>query len=107
MALAFWLSQAGMRVDVIARTLQLVRKQGGLSRFLTPETGRTFLALVRTPTGKFKSLTAQRTSLNVVYIQNDWEKLEEMLKEKSLSSALVIDIGFRLYFLSRMPAWDD
>jgi DNA-binding transcriptional MerR regulator len=110
MALALWLTQAGLRIDVIGRVLQQVRGQGGLSRFLDEaserESLRTYLAIVRKLKGKFRTITGQKTTQEAVYIQ-DWERLGNILTQEHFSSALVIDVGFRLQFLRRVSAWDD
>jgi DNA-binding transcriptional MerR regulator len=110
MALALWLTQAGLRIDVIGRVLQQVREQGGLSRYLDEdserESLRTYLAIIRKLKGKFTSITNQKTIQEAVYIR-DWERLGNILTQEHFSSALVIDVGFRLQFMRRISAWDD
>jgi hypothetical protein len=102
MALASWLLQAGLRVEVIGRVLKQVRKRDSLSRHLNAELTResfgTYLAIVRKPKGKI-------TSQEAVYIR-DWERLGNILKQEWDSSALVIDIGRRFQLLKRSAAWD-
>jgi len=111
MALASWLLQAGLRVDVIGRVLGQVHKLGGLSRFLDQASEReslgTYLAILRKPSGKLRSsLTSKRTSQEAVYIQ-DWERLGKIMAQQHLSSALVIDVGFRLQILGRFEELQD
>ena len=110
MALASWLLQAGLRVEVIGRVLRQVHKQGGLSRYLDEVSEReslgTYLAIFRKPSGKLTSLTSQKTSQEAVYIR-DWERLGKIITQQHLSSALVIDVGFRLQMLRRNAALED
>lgn len=105
MALASWLTEAGLRVEVIARVLTQVRNQGGLARFLDKkweeETFHTFMALVRKlqqPKGK--------AIQDAVFIR-DWEWLGKTLQKEVFSSALVIDIGHRFWMLGRSTEWED
>jgi DNA-binding transcriptional MerR regulator len=105
MALASWLTEAGLRVEVIGRILKQVRNQGGLARHLDPtweeETFHTFLAIVRKLDADGK-LRAQ----DAVYI-HDWEWLGNTLKHTVFSSALVMDLGRRFWMLSRSAAWEE
>jgi hypothetical protein len=102
MALASWLIQAGLRVEVIGRVLKQIRKQGGLTGHLNAELRRealdTYLAIIRKPKGKI-------TGQEAVYIR-DWERLGNILKQEWESSALVIDIGRRFQLLKHSAAWD-
>jgi DNA-binding transcriptional MerR regulator len=107
MALASWLTEAGLRIEVIARVLTQVRNQGGLARYLDEnweqETLHTYLAIVRKPKGK---PTSKVMSQDAVFIR-DWEWLGKTLAQEFFSSALVIDIGRRFWILSRVTAWKE
>jgi DNA-binding transcriptional MerR regulator len=109
MALAAWLTEAGLRIDVIGRVLQQVREQGGLSRYLEEaseqESLHTYLAIVRKRKGKLKGITSPKMLQEAVYIRN-WDRLGDILM-KHFESALVIDVGFRFQILRRIAAWND
>jgi DNA-binding transcriptional MerR regulator len=106
MALASWLTEAGLRIEVIARVLTQVRNQGGLARYLDEdwerETLHTYLAIVRKPMRQPKGKATQ----DAVFI-HDWEWLGKTLEKELFSSALIIDIGRRFWWLSRMSAWEN
>ncbi len=107
MALASWLTEAGLRIEVIARVLTQVRNQGGLARYLDEkweqETLHTYLAIVRKPKGK---PTSKVMGQDAVFI-HDWEWLGNTLEKDFFSSALIIGIGRRFRMLSRNTAWED
>ena len=88
MALASWLLQAGLPVKAVGNVLTQLRRQGGLTRFVT-STQHSYvnLGVIRAPKGK-------KMSQDAVYLQN-WEHLEKIFKREWHVSVLVIPIGLR------------
>jgi DNA-binding transcriptional MerR regulator len=94
-ALALWLTQAGLRIEVIGRALKKARVEG-LSHYLNlpwNKAKNTYLAVVRAPKGKI-------TGQEGVVIQS-WEQLEKIFNRDSDSSALIIPIGVQFMLLNR------
>ncbi len=96
-ALALWLTQAGLRIEVIGRALKKARIQG-LSHYLSLPSSKaksTYLAVVRAPKGKI-------TGQEVVVIQS-WEQLENIFDfdRNPNSSALIIPVGTQFMLLNR------
>ena len=94
-ALALWLTQAGLRVEVIGRALKKVRAQG-LSHYLDLPWDKAvgiYLGVVRAPKGK-------KTSQEITLIQS-WEQLENIFRRDPYSSALIIPIGSQFKLLGR------
>lgn len=96
-ALASWLVQAGLRVEVIGRVLKRLRKQGGLSHYLAQKWGDkamgTYLGVIRAPKGKI-------AGQEVISIQS-WDHLANIFQDDPYSSALIIPIGARFLLLAR------
>jgi hypothetical protein len=86
--------------------LTQVRNQGGLARYLDQKWERenlqTYLAIVRKPIRQPKGKPTQ----DAVFI-HDWEWLGKTLEKEFFSSALIIDIGRRFWWLSREAAWEE
>ena len=91
-ALASWLLQAGLQVKAIAYVLAQVRKQGGLSHFVTSfKHNDTYLGVIRSPAGK-------KVNQEAVYL-HDWEQLRKIFKNTTHLSVLVIPIGLNFAIL--------
>src|ERR1700730_6221241 len=81
-ALASWLTQAGLRVEVVGRVLKKLRMQG-LSHYLGLPWNRavsTYLGVVRAPKGK-------KTTQEVGLVES-WEQLESIFHRDPYSSVL-------------------
>jgi hypothetical protein len=94
-ALASWLVQAGLRVEVIGRVLKQVRKQGGLVYLLSLSKSQAqteYLGIIRTPKGKIVGQEA-------VQIQN-WERLQGVFRQNQEASLLIIPTGLRFGVLA-------
>ena len=97
MALASWLLQAGLRVEVIGRVLKQVLKQGDLKHRLKqpPEKAKdVYLGVIRTPKGK----TAEQEAF---FIQS-WEQLQTIFRRDWETSVLVVPIGMRFVVLGNV-----
>jgi DNA-binding transcriptional MerR regulator len=95
-ALASWLTQAGLRIEVVGRVLKKLRNQGSLSHYLKlpwEKAMGTYLGVIRAPKG-------QKTNQEVVLIQS-WEHLENIFRRDPYASALVIPIGSQFKLLDR------
>jgi len=95
MALAFWLVQAGVRMEVIGRVIRQMRRTGGLSYLLSQDqsnTGTHYLGVIRTPRGKIVGQEA-------IIIQN-WEQLQGIFQQNRDSSLVVIPTGLRFRWLA-------
>ena len=94
-ALASWLVDAGLRVDLIGRVLKQVRGMGGLSHLCTDDFANSkdvYLGIIRTPKGK-------RTSQQAVFIQS-WAHLQNVFNQDSEASVLVIPLARRFELLA-------
>ena len=88
MAVASSLTKAGLRIEVIARVLTQVRKQGGLSHLLNLPGAKLldlFLGVIRARRGN-------STSQEAVYLQN-WEQLQNIFRKNQDASVLIVPLG--------------
>jgi DNA-binding transcriptional MerR regulator len=98
MALAVWLLEAGLRIEVIGRVLKQVRKQRRLSDLWEKDYSEIrdiCLAIARAP--KATKLKGPETVLF-----ESWESLEKMFWQDSSASMLIIPVGVRFHLLSHM-----
>jgi DNA-binding transcriptional MerR regulator len=97
MALASWLLQAGLRVEVVGRVLRQVRKQGDLKHRLKQPAEKSkdvYLGVIRTPKGKIAEQDA-------VFIHT-WEHLQNIFDKNGETSVLVVPIGLRFTVLGNV-----
>jgi DNA-binding transcriptional MerR regulator len=94
MALASWLLEAGLRIEVIGRALNRMRRQGGLSYLLELPDAKaqdSYLGVIRAPRGKI-------TGQEAVFLQS-WEQLVRIFARDSDASVLIIPVGLRFLTL--------
>ena len=95
MALASWLAEAGLRVELIGRVLERVTRKGGLSRFVESKKYTDwYLGVVRAPKGK-------KVRQDAVYI-DDWKQLTNIFEYSTHTSVLVIPIGMNFAVLRNL-----
>jgi len=91
-ALAAWLLEAGLQVKAIGQVLAQLRRQGGLSHFVTSyKHGETYLGIIRYPGGK-------KVSQDAVYL-HEWKQLSKIFAHALHTSVLVIPIGLNFGML--------
>jgi hypothetical protein len=96
MALASWLVQAGLRIEVIGRVIKQVRRTGGLSYLLSLDQSKAqteYLGIIRTPRGRI-------TGQEAVPIQS-WDRLQSIFKHNADASLVIIPIGLRFHSLAK------
>jgi len=99
MALASWLLEAGLRIEVVGRALSRMRRQGGLSYLLEQPDAKvqdSYLGVIRAPRGKI-------TGQEAVFLQS-WEQLIKIFARDSDASVLIIPVGLRFLSLKRRLA---
>src|SRR2546426_8990523 len=81
MALAYWLIQAGLRIEVIGRVVKQVRRRGGLSHLLAQDRSKAqtrYLGVIRTPRGKIMG----QESVDI----ESWEHLNNIFQQNADAS---------------------
>lgn len=101
-ALASWLLEAGLRIEVIGRVLKQIRKQGGLRHILVLEPRRAFEFYL----GVIRKRKATMTAQEAAYVHN-WDQLVNIFGEDWTSSVLVVPIGRRLLMLKELAEQED
>ena len=95
MALATWLTDAGLRVEVIGKVLEGVQRHGGLTRFVDSNKHvHKFLGVVRAPKGK-------KVRQDAVYIE-DWKQLEKIFEHSTHASVVIIPIGMNFAIMRNL-----
>jgi DNA-binding transcriptional MerR regulator len=97
MALASWLLQAGLRVEVIGRVLKQVGKQGDLKHRLKQPAEKArdaYLGVIRRPKGKIAEQEA-------AFIHS-WGHLQSIFERNWDTSVLVVPIGLRFIVLGNV-----
>jgi hypothetical protein len=95
MALAFWLTQAGLRIEVIGRVMKGIRRRGGLSHLLSLDRSKAeaeYLGVIRTPRGKIVG----QESVEI----KSWEHLNNIFRQDIDTSLVIIPIGRRFLALA-------
>jgi DNA-binding transcriptional MerR regulator len=77
-ALASWLVEAGLRIEVIGRVIKQMRRKGGLRHLKT----KRYLGVLRSPRGK---IIGQETE-----VIEDWDHLEDIFRQNPEASLVMI-----------------